>query len=651
MRRSTRQAIVVVTLGGLAVASFALWPQIRARRELSRDLAARTEHIRARQWSTPPGMTLVMAGPMIHGHDTDRTTAITTQPASPAGSIPPDETPARSIFIDPFFIDRTEVTNRAYRQAVTAGKVPPPASVASATRTDYFTNPKFDDYPVVNITWDQARCFCESLGKRLPTEAEWEKAARALDNRLWVWGDAWKPDQANTIEAAKQDTVAVALTRGDRTPYAVADLAGNVQEWTADWYSPDYYAQSPSVDPPGPPAGQYRVVRGGSFRTSAWDSRTGKRFFLTPNEANAWTGFRCAQDLMPKWKTDRIKQWGSVQPPPNVLADAPKGRMDLDQRAVDFGQVWAGDPVLHTFRIRNTGSGRLQIKDVQAKCGCTTLGAISGSVPPGGTWELPVRVSTESGEGTVTRAIYLATDDPFQPYVDLYLYGRIREKVEPLPQRNVSFGRLTPTSQPVQVRTLVNRTDDSMTITEVSVLGDWMSVSRRETEPGKRSELRITTRPPLKPGSLTGRVIISLKLGDKDLKATLPVSATVVPRLMLDPEALFVDSPTPKSIVRTVRLIHNEGGTARIVSVTTDYPAVRAEPALDEKGTPTVRIEIPAGTDIPKEGIRLTVRSDDPEFPTLPLTVLLKLKPATAPARTIDTIVPMVPNLKVEDDQ
>lgn len=227
-----------------------------------------------------------------------------------------------AVHLDAFYIDTQEVTNQSYRVFVDATSHQPPT---------FWNDPRQladPTQPVVGVSWYDAQAFCTWQGKRLPTEAEWEKAARGTDGRRYPWGNEWDAKRlhtADTIAGKTLDSFAV-WTRWQRTmsagidsarptvvgsyptgasPYGVLDMAGNVWEWVADWYDPDYYASSPARNPTGPEAGTTKVLRGGGWDVPSPIPVTWLREqFIPPTFAGSpVTGFRCAATTPPGWRT------------------------------------------------------------------------------------------------------------------------------------------------------------------------------------------------------------------------------------------------------------------------------------------------------------------------------------------------------------
>lgn len=205
----------------------------------------------------------------------------------------PVEKPVHKVYLDAFWIDQTEVTNEMYSKCVLAGQCDPPG----ASTMDYFRIPAYAKHPVVYVNWEMANTYCSWAGRRLPTEAEWEKAARGTDAFTYPWGEGIDCDKANYQSSCVHETSPVGSYVSYKSPYGVYDMAGNVWEWVNDWYADGYYYNSPSSNPVGPDTGQYRSSRGGSWASDASNARSAFRGRLDPSSMSYYGGFRCARSL------------------------------------------------------------------------------------------------------------------------------------------------------------------------------------------------------------------------------------------------------------------------------------------------------------------------------------------------------------------
>ncbi|WP_455378225.1 formylglycine-generating enzyme family protein [Petrachloros mirabilis] len=267
---------------------------------------------------TADDMVLIPAGEFIMGSFED-------------GISSDDERPQRKVFIDAFWIDRYEVTNAQYKQFIDTTSHPAPThSISKFTLWSHNVPfPGSEEHPVVNVRWKDAVAYCNWLGRRLPTEAEWEKAARGADGQRYPWGNEWDFTRSNsasywagrTIEFKDGEEWKAFWIAGDgarisreqglrgevltmpvgsfpdgASPYGVFDMAGNVSEWVMDWYEPYSYLNAPLSNPQGPDGQLLKVVRGGSWLKPARSLRTTDRDYGYPSEPASGIGFRCAND-------------------------------------------------------------------------------------------------------------------------------------------------------------------------------------------------------------------------------------------------------------------------------------------------------------------------------------------------------------------
>jgi len=223
----------------------------------------------------------------------------------------PNEIPDHDVKLDAYWIDQLEVTNAMFALCMSSGGCTPPQSFKSQRRADYFDNPEFKDYPVVYVTWGQAKAYCEWAGRRLPTEAQWERAARGDDFRTFPWGEDKADGTLVNFNMIVGDTSRVGTYSAGASPFGVLDMAGNVAEWVNDFYTFDYSVSRNVVNPTGPETSSnfIRVVRGGSLGDAEINIRLSKRSSVQGPNPNAATGssaalgdfsprigFRCAED-------------------------------------------------------------------------------------------------------------------------------------------------------------------------------------------------------------------------------------------------------------------------------------------------------------------------------------------------------------------
>lgn len=209
-----------------------------------------------------------------------------------------DEAPVHRVYVDTFYLDKFEVTNGRFAKFVDAVQSEPPWGFS-----DKDTPVTHADRPVRWVSWMDAMGYCLWAGKRLPTEAEWEKAARGTDGRIYPWGNE-PPTPAHAVFGLKEgggDNVSPVGNRDKgKSAYGAHDLAGNLYEWVMDWYAEDFYtnfAKNPAINPRGPSEGTAKVQRGGSYVNSPYRLRSTFRTKGDPTEQDPNVGFRCAQDV------------------------------------------------------------------------------------------------------------------------------------------------------------------------------------------------------------------------------------------------------------------------------------------------------------------------------------------------------------------
>ena len=233
---------------------------------------------------TPPGMVAVTGGTFRMG--------------ASAGAFEADETPPHSVTVSPFYIDAVEVTIAQYaRFADGSGYATDAEKKGDATTWRVANTPDRQRYPVTRVSWNDADIFCRWYGKRLPTEAEWELAAKGYTQNIYTWGNTFSSDRINTAERGVGQPVGVASSPSNASPFGAYDVLGNVWEWVADWYDGGYYARSPATNPKGPASGLERVIRGGSFKSDGTRATTTIRRKASQDGWSDDLGFRCVKDI------------------------------------------------------------------------------------------------------------------------------------------------------------------------------------------------------------------------------------------------------------------------------------------------------------------------------------------------------------------
>jgi serine/threonine-protein kinase len=234
---------------------------------------------------TPKNMIYIPAGEFTMGSNTEMS----------------NERPKRRVYLDRYHIDIYEVTNEEYKRFVDATGHPAPYVNAFWAEPFNWHNrtypPGKGDHPVVLVNWYDATAYAKWANARLPSEAEWENAARGPEGAIWPWGNNWDSARCNTKESSLNSTQPVYFFPDGRSPFGCYNMAGNVMEWTADWYAEDYYRRAPSRNPTGPLTGLFKVARGGGWDSSiSLYARAGYRHYFPPDTKSAGIGFRCVKD-------------------------------------------------------------------------------------------------------------------------------------------------------------------------------------------------------------------------------------------------------------------------------------------------------------------------------------------------------------------
>jgi formylglycine-generating enzyme required for sulfatase activity len=203
------------------------------------------------------------------------------------------EQPSHLVTLDAFYMDKYEVTVGQYAKFLEA------TGLGAPPDWKVMNQPSHQNRPVVNISWSDANRYCRWAGKRLPTEAEWEKAARGTDERMYPWGnvrlDRLRANHGKETWENHASLATVGSLEAGQSPYGIHDLAGNAWEWVSDWYDKDYYERSPSQSPNGPEQGAAKVLRGGSWYSNPGYLRSTYRFSLPPSSRDSDFGFRCVK--------------------------------------------------------------------------------------------------------------------------------------------------------------------------------------------------------------------------------------------------------------------------------------------------------------------------------------------------------------------
>lgn len=202
---------------------------------------------------------------------------------------------AHQVYLDTYYMDKYEVTNAFYQACVSAGVCAVPIKKGNSFRPSYYDNPQYANYPVIYVTWNMANTYCKWREARIPTEAEWEKAAQGTGDPMYIRGD-YSSSCSLINDSNCSETSAEVGSHIAQSQYGVFDMAGNVWEFVADWYNWDYYSTSPYKNPLGPSSGEDRVIRGGAATfAGGGHGTTADQQWFPPSRPDYAIGFRCAR--------------------------------------------------------------------------------------------------------------------------------------------------------------------------------------------------------------------------------------------------------------------------------------------------------------------------------------------------------------------
>ena len=445
-----------------------------------------------------------------------------------------NERPVHTVYLDAFYMDVYEVTNAQYRRFVQAtGHREPEGTtrVNGALQAGFkpWSDRNFsgDDQPVVCVSWEDAKAYAEWVGKRLPTEAEWEKAARGgLAGKKYTWGDTWPPprDAGNFADEAAGDALPSIASWGfiegyydgyiypapvgsfDPNGYSLYDMAGNVWEWCADGYDSGYYARSPRSNPTGPDSGRDRVQRGGSWHYGAlWSVSVACRGYSPPQDAVSDHGFRC------------------VEPGPSL---------SLSPASLDFEETDTAD----SFTITNTGGGTLTWQIASQQPGWMILSSTSGSVESGGYSKIVVTVNRANMDPGAHEHTISITSNGGDGSISLAMTVPEPEPSLSLSPASLDFG----TTDTDDSFTMTNAGGGLLTWQIASQQPGWVTLSSTSgsIESGDQSEVDVTVnRSSLGAGSHDHTISLTSNGGDGSVLITVTVPEPE-PSLSLSPESL-----------------------------------------------------------------------------------------------------------------
>ncbi len=324
-----------------------------------------------------------------------------------------DEFPKHDVQLPGYWIFTSEVTNELYAECVASGKCTPPVTTETGPKSHY-NDPAFKNYPVVGVVWNQADTFCKAQDAHLPSEAEWEKAARGFFGNTYPWGADEADCKLANINGCVKDTVKVATYDDGKSPFEVRDMAGNVREWVSDWYQADAYQTAILFMPNGPETGKMKVVRGGSYLDSARDSRSSARFAYDPEREFDDVGFRCVPNSMIYAPFCSTSYNHHCSPP--QIGDTPPGDCTPGEPTTGGGKTSVGIVCSNgksTVKINTDETfANLEVSINGVNLVCSSMDGntftCDGTLPP-------------EGNGVTVKVCFIMSSDAFNPDFGLHL--------------------------------------------------------------------------------------------------------------------------------------------------------------------------------------------------------------------------------------
>lgn len=283
----------------------------------------------------------------------------------------------------------------------------------------------------------------------------------------------------------------------------------------------------------------------------------------------------------------------------------------------DFGKVWAGETVNHTFELTNLSEHVLEIRGVTTACGCTTADKWDKQVQPGQVWNLDTKLSTTGTRGPIHKTITVKTDDPNRQEILFVLKGHARSRFDFSPAASVAFGAVQASTQAKHTLVITNNLEEPVIFGKATPSTPYVKVTLREIDKGHRYELDVETVPPLPESGSLGTILLETDLKEESV-VRVPVYVLVRPRVYLSPKTITIPSTTATDIQRSVQVLTTDGKKPAVVHAEASDPGIEViiDAASDDQPG-RVKVRVPKGMNLQSKPQVITIHTDDPEFPTL----------------------------------